>query len=76
VIRPGDTVLTKERWGFLTLSSQPDITAADSDNVGNLQHDQPALVLAVTDTAIMVMVPKGDGGVWFGWREKEQFRLA
>jgi hypothetical protein len=76
VIKPGDTVLTRENHSFLTLFDEPEVWSTTSKSVTNLRHDQPALVLAVNETSVFVMVPKGDGGVYFGWREKEQFRLA
>jgi len=72
-IRPGDTVTTKERWGFLTLFEEPNML---SDNVVDLAWTQPVLVIGVSGSWLAVMVPRKEGGVWFAWRETEHFKLA
>ena len=74
MIKPGDTVLTREKWGHLTLFDIPD--PMYSNNVVDLKCTQPVLVIGVSGSWAAVMVPREGGGVWFAWREAEHFRLA
>ena len=72
-MKPGDLVQTSKQFGFLTLFKDADVMSEDAIN---LSYNQPVLVLAVVGGWTMVLVPRGDGDICFGWRTTENFRVV
>lgn len=75
-MKPGDLVTTQARHGFITLFAGPPGSKENSIAKVNMGYKELAMVLAIVNGEVLLMLPRLDGYITLGWRESQQFKVV